>query len=303
MSKTLMRELRERNNIPQNKMLLGVDRSQYSRIETGKAELNFKTLNKICDRFGLTLKEYIALDDSTNHIDELLTEFRDCSRHMNNTEKKEQFLDRVTPLLNTPKIKLTRIEINFLFAIRSIMSTYWKEIPELTQEEKQEILDYLVNSKFYSQYDYMLALNTLKHYDTKEIVQVINKMSPLEFFDKRNELTKQYSHLLLTNAITAFIYDQEYNLALEYVEKAHSFIELKDSYYLHLTLLYLKNLSLSFIKNNTKYIEKTRAVIRIIHDIGDIALAKQLEDELDTLHHFPDYYKKRKQVVEMPAST
>lgn len=297
-----LRELRELKNISQSKMLVGLDRSQYSRIETGATDLKIKTLETICNRLGISLMEYIALDNSNNKIEQLVLEFRACTRHKDDFELKEHFLEKFFQLYNQPKIDLTLIEYNFTLSVRSILSVYWKEIPALLENEKKEIFDYLITANFYGQYDYMLAVNTLKHFDINQIEQIIDKMYPLDMLERRNELTKQYSHLLLTNAITAFIYDQKYKVALKYVKKAQSLIEIKDSYYLHLTLLYLKNLSLSFIENQTKYIEKTRAVIRIIHDIGDITTANQLEKELDTLHQFPDYYKKTNQIEEMPAS-
>lgn len=298
-----MKFLRERNDLSQSDMLLGIDRSQYSRIETGKAELTLKLLDKICTRFGITLNEYMSLDYSNSQIEDLVIEFRNCGRNLDDLDKKELFLDKITPLLNTEQKNLKRIEINFIYSVRSILSTYWKEIPELTLEEKQEIFDYLIHTKFYSQYDYMLALNTMKHYDSEQVISLVDRMYPLEMYKKRNDLTKQYSHLLLTNAVTALIYNQEYKLALNYLEKAQEQIKIKDSYYLHLNLLYLKNLTLYLITNQTKYIVKARDVIRIIHDIGDITTAKQLESELDTLCHFPNYYKETNQVVEMPAST
>lgn len=298
-----LKEIRELRRLSQDELLAGKNRATVSRLESGHTDIKLPTLEVICDSLGITVSEFVSLSDSKNQMNKLLILYRECTHDLTNLELKENFLNHFSQLNLKKDDELTRIEYNFKYSVRSVFSTYWKEIQPLTDKDVKKLYKHLLNSDFFGQYDYMLALNIAKHFTSKQMQSVIDSMYPLKEQSSRNDLTKQYADLLVTNAISRFIYNKEYDIAFNYIGIAQNYISISHSYYLHLNLLYLKNLVLSLQHNDSRYIDKAREVIRIIHDIGDIATAKTFEDELNNLIFIPDYYTKTNTVAETPAST
>ncbi|MEI5992400.1 hypothetical protein A5881_003956 [Enterococcus termitis] len=298
-----LKYIREGRKISQSKMLKSRDRSQYSRIENDKSILKVETLEYLCEKLGVSLAEFVSLNHANDFLDSMVLKFRECAREPNNLEKKQSFLESFKIIDDKSVIDLSRMEYNFKYTVRAVLPFYWKDMKPLTQTEVDHLYEHLIGSSFFGQYDYMLAMNIAKLLNKEQMARLADIMYPVQHYATRNDLTKQYSNLLITNAISYFIFEEDYPLALEYVEKAQKNLALHDSYYLHLNLLFHKNLTLSLLKKETKYIEKTREIIRIIHDIGDLNTAKVLETELNNLIHFPNYYTQTKQISEVTAST
>lgn len=61
----VLRQIRKSKNMSQQKVadILGIDRSTYSYYETGKSELDIKTLLALCEIFDVTLDEMLNEDE------------------------------------------------------------------------------------------------------------------------------------------------------------------------------------------------------------------------------------------------
>lgn len=61
----VLRDVRKSKNMSQQQVadILGIDRSTYSYYETGKSELDIKTLLALCEIFGVTLDEMLNQDE------------------------------------------------------------------------------------------------------------------------------------------------------------------------------------------------------------------------------------------------
>lgn len=62
----VLRQIRKSKQMSQQKVadILGIDRSTYSYYETGKSELDIKTLLALCEIFDVTLDEMLNQDES-----------------------------------------------------------------------------------------------------------------------------------------------------------------------------------------------------------------------------------------------
>lgn len=283
--------MREKRNIPQNKMLSSKDSSQYSRIESGKAQLKLNTLYELTKSLGVTLTEFIQFSNIDNDSIQFTKEINYCIDNPDLEYEKQQLLIKYKKLDQTHINLMTLENIAFYYTIKSMLSPYWKEVTAPTAEEIEKIFQQLINKNFYSQYDYMLALNLIPYFNKLQLDTIANRMYPLEYPEKRTEKTKIYSNLLITNIISSLTYELDYKSALKYVEIAQANSSLRDNYYFHLNILYHKNILLRFLENDTKYIEKAREVIQIMMDIGDKKTAKQFLEELNNLNTDPNYYK------------
>lgn len=63
-----IKTLRKQKNLSQKDFAFecGFDRTYLSRAESGKQNLTISTLITICDRLGISLKEFFNFEDSTN---------------------------------------------------------------------------------------------------------------------------------------------------------------------------------------------------------------------------------------------
>ena len=283
--------MREKRNIPQNKMLNSKDSSQYSRIESGKAQLKLSTLLELTKKLGVSLTEFIQFSNVDQHSYQFAKEINYCIDNPDLTYEKQQLLIKYKQLDQTHLSQMTLEDIAYYYTIKAMLSIHWNEVKAPTTEEIENIFQQLIEKDFYSQYDYMLALNLIPYFKKIQIDTIAARMYPLEYPDKRTEKTKNYSSLLITNIISCLTYEMDYEAALKYVNIAQETSNLRDNYYFHLNILYHKNILLRFLENDTKYIEKAREVIQIMIDIGDKKTAKQFLDELNNLNTNPEYYK------------
>lgn len=292
-SKTL-KYIREKKGISQNKMLDDKDASQYSRIEGGKSQLRISTLIELSERLGLTLNEFIKYSFVDKKSIELSQKMNysidnpDSEYHKFKLIKEYKKLDKLNKKLMTYK------DFAYYYAIKSTFSRLWKDIEPPSTDEIDHIYHMLVNSEFYGQFDYLLAINIITFFNTEQIDNLITRMFPVRNPDKKTDVTLNYANLLITNVISLAMYEMDYEAALRYVTLALNNNRIRDNYYFHLNTLYHKNMILRFLENDTKYIEKAREIIQIIYDIGDTSTADQFLEELNTLNTNPIEYKNRK---------
>lgn len=295
--------LRLLRGIRQENMLEEKNRSQFSKIEHGKLSIRFDDFIEMATSLGLTAEELIVYTTSNEPQEQLLILFRECAKDLTDNKKKQKFLKLFEPIQKKQDSDLSRIEYNFKYSVKAVFSTYWAEIKAIPHDKISILFEHLITNDYFSQYDYMLALNLSKYFSKQQMKTIITKMIPLKNMTARNALCQQYANLLLTNAISFFIYEKEYKLALKYIYMAQKELCYTDSYYLHLNLLYHKNLALSLYKNETKYITETRKVIQIIESIGDSTTADVLTNELDHFVYHPNDFIDKEKGFEMSANT
>lgn len=286
-----LRFIREKRHIPQNKMLKDKDSSQYSRIESGKAQLKIGTLIKLTEKLGLTVNEFVQFSAVDAELQKLSKEMNFCIDNPDLEYQKQELIKKYKQLDKTPRKQLTYGKTAYLYAIKCMLSRYWKEIPAPTPDEINYIFKLLDDSDFYGQLDYILAVNIVPYFNKSQVDTIIKKMYPLKYPERRTEQTKTYANLLITNVISVRTYSLDYQTALEYVKIAQKNTQIRDNYYFHLNILYHKNNILRFIEKDTKYIEEARKVIQIIYDIGDTKTADTFLEELNNLTKDPEYYK------------
>ena len=63
-----IKALRKQKNLSQKDFafMCGFDRTYLSRVESGKQNLTISTLIIICEKLGVSLKEFFDFEDSTN---------------------------------------------------------------------------------------------------------------------------------------------------------------------------------------------------------------------------------------------
>ncbi|MGM0220153.1 helix-turn-helix domain-containing protein [Enterococcus sp. AZ126] len=282
--------IREKRHIPQNKMLLAKDSSQYSRIENGKASLKVDTLVELVERLGLSINEFVQFSSIDTESQKLSKEINFCIDNPDLEYQKQELIKKYKQFEKLPKKQKTLEKTAYYFAIKCMLSRYWKEIPSPTNDEITQVFNTLINSDFYGQFDYLLAVNMIPYFNKLQIDTITTRMYPLEFPEKRTDQIKNYADLLIVNAISLRTYAMDYQTAYNYVLLAQKHTKIKENYYLHLNLLYHKNNLLRFIEKDTKYIEKARKVIQTIADIGDKKTADTFLEELNKLTEDPAYY-------------
>jgi transcriptional regulator with XRE-family HTH domain len=286
-----LKYIRERRNIPQSKMLNSKDTSQYSRIESGKAQLKVNTLFELTQKLGVSVTEFIQLSNADSEPQQFAKELNYCIENPDKEYEKQLLLKKYYELQKIHIKRMTRENISFYFVIKAMFSPYWSEIEDFTTEDAKFAFEHLTSTDFYGQYDYFLAFNLVPYFDKGQIDTLVDRMYPLSLPERRTERTKTYSNLLITNIISYATYEMDYETALKYVHIAQDNTIIRDNYYFHLNILYHKNILLRFLKNDTKYIEKARDVIQIMFDIGDKKTGEQFLEELNNLNTQPDYYK------------
>lgn len=283
--------IREKRKIPQSKMLKEKDSSQYSRIENGKAQLKINTLIELTEKLGLTVNEFIQFSEIDQYSQNFTKELNYCIDNPDLEYQKQELIKKYKKLDKTPQSQMTLEKTAYYYAVKCMLSRKWKEIPAPIPEEIERVFNILINSDFYGQFDYLLAVNMVPYFNKIQMDTIAARMYPLEYPEKRNDQTKNYADLLITNIISLRTYEMDYETALRYVKIAQENTQLRDNYYFHLNLLYHKNNLLRFTEKDTKYIEKAREVIQIIQDIGDKKTAAVFLEELNNLNEDPEYYK------------
>ena len=93
----ILKELRQKNKISQNEIakILGVDRSNYSRYESGAIEPNIQILQKRADYFNVSIDYLLGRDSQNTAI--LLNEQKEAFNYLR--ELKGPYLQMATGYL------------------------------------------------------------------------------------------------------------------------------------------------------------------------------------------------------------
>lgn len=280
--------LRTQLEIPQENMIENMSASTYSRIENGQRQLKFDTLKLICDKLGITVNELLEFSETDTDDQKFAILLNQALQFPKRTLVKNELLKDFFPKQHISKMETT--DLAKYCSIKCLLGSIWKEISPLTDDEIHYLYHYFINKQFYVQKDYQIAMNSIVFFSTEQISEIIKRMYPVKFYEKRTQKTKGYATHIITNAITSCIYRLEYKAALYYIELAESTMDFSTNYYLRLNIQYHKNIALRFVKRDTVYIEKARQIIGIMYEISDKQTAEQFEDELNKIINKADYY-------------
>ena len=284
--------IRKRLRISQGDMLENTTPSTYSRIESGKRQMKLDQLKLIADKFGMNLKELLEFSTIDNEYELFINLFRTCAEDPNDDSNKKKLLKDFFP---EKKIKfMNNNELTHYYVIKGYLGDEWTEIGIPTQEDLEFIVQYLCEKSFYTQKDYQIGMNIIKHLPLKQRTKIIDKMYPIILPENRTDSLKKYANHMVTNLISSCIYELEYETAFKYVQLAENTMDFSSDYYLRLNILYHKNVLLRYLKQDTLYIERARDIIKIMYAISDPSTAKQFETELNKLDKDSNYYTKNK---------
>lgn len=283
-----IRFLREKLNISQGGMIKDMSNATYSRIENGQRNLKLETLQEISERFNMTLSEFLLFSDVDSDFMNFRKDMNACLADIYNIENKEQLIKAYYPKGDIDSFSIKEL-ISYL-SIKCIFCTLWKDITAPTEKELDYIVKYLENKSFYTMQDYRVIVNTIMFLNDSQVETVIHKMYPVDFYDKRPELLKNYANHTITNLISSYIYKLEYQKALYYVDFIEKNFNLDSNYYFKLVIAYHKNVALRFAKRELYYFDEARDIVNMIVKISDPATGRQFEEELNNLSFRADYY-------------
>lgn len=283
-----LRYLRERLNISQGSMIKKMSNTTYSRIENGQRNLKFETLQEISNRFDMTINEVLLFSDLDTEFQEYKKAMQDCLENIYDLTKKEQYLKKYYSKGDIHSLNIH--ELNYYLGTKAIFCKLWRDITPPTSNELDYLVNYLENKNFYTLADYRITVNTIIFFEDSQTTKIIEKMFPVECYDKRPDLLKSYARHTITNLISSLIYKLQYEKALYYVD----YIEKQDSfdfdYYFRLIIAYHKNVALRFAERDLGYFDEARHIVSIIKKISDPLTGAQFETELNNLSLQADYY-------------
>lgn len=283
-----IKELRILSDIPQAKMVRGMSRSSYSKIEKGDTDLKYKVLQQICTRLGVTVHELLmyAAED-TNII--YRRKLNACISNRYDSKKKIDLLNHF--YCSDKGIKDMSVdELKYYSGIKCLFGGVWNEVSKYSENDIKEISNVLSQQHFYVQGHYQILMNSIIFMNATQIDILLNKMYPINKLTQRTDLLINFSARALINLITQYIYTMEYREALKIVEFAEKNITYNNDYFLALSLDYHKNIILRYINRDTLYIQKARDIISIFRSIKADDIADEYERELNNLTEQADYY-------------
>lgn len=278
----VLRFFRKTLHFTQKEILPNLDPSVYSRIEGGKQEIKINDIKNIMNTLSLVPEEIFSnapLDLEQYKYKKL---FSYCSENLQNQKQKQKLLDYYQTL--SCKNKNLRELSNYL-AIKNYFAQFWEEVDKITGEELQEIYQILLNKNYFQHYDYAIILNTIRLFDKKQIDLIMTKV-----FSSRNKnsdliFLSNLAHHIILNVITVRIYEKDYNSAFKYISLAKKHDQSEQSLYYRINFKYLENLLEYLVTGDYQYMQRIQEYIRLLKDIGDNALAEQLEAEIKVVIH------------------
>ena len=285
-----IKEIRKLKNIKISSMSIRGSRLAYSRIENNKSKLKLEDLEEVIDTFNLTPEEFIEFSENDNEYNVFKSSFTACVEDCNNEKAKSILLKNY--YIKSDLSKKTKKELCYFASISGTFHNVYAEVKSLSDNDIHLVFDRLINQSFYSEYDYFTALNIVTILDEQMQDKLISKLHPIKLRQKRNHNIVKYDSSLILNVVSLNIYNLNYKKALYYIELLKKELDIRENYYLRISLLYHENLALRFLKQDTLYIEKARDVIKIVKDLGDHSLFNAFENELNNLTNNPKYYLK-----------
>ncbi|MBO0422731.1 helix-turn-helix domain-containing protein [Enterococcus plantarum] len=283
-----LKQIRKAKKTKISEISIGKSRYSYSRIEKGDTKINLEDLTQILDNLEISFNEYLMFANYGDPLPEYRRLLNRCVSSPDNSFYKSELLAKYyIPKNIKQKNKLERL---FLVGIVGNFSSRWEEVKPLTSDKIIYIFDKLINQSFYSEYDYLIAINLIPMLSIDMLDSLVNALYPIQYKEQRETDLIQKFYLMIMNIVSFAIYNLDYKKALYYINLIENDINVEENYYLKISILYHKNVVLRFLKKDTFYIEKARQVIKLVYDLGDNSLAQAYEKELNELIEDPSYY-------------
>lgn len=284
-----IKKIRKLLGISQAKMISGMTKSTYSKIERGEIDLKYNILIQICDTLGMSVQELLFFEQQQDHLD-FKNKLEYCIKNNNNEKEKIIFLNKYY-FSNLKNLELmSTLEIVYFTSIKTIFHGKWSEIEIYTPQEIAFLAKYLSGKKFYVENDYRILMNTIMFFNTIELKLVLNAMYPISESSKRTSQLINRATRALINLVSTQIFRLEYKEAMKTIDFINKTINFENDYFLTLSLGFHKNLALRFIERDTLYIEKAREIIAIIKLVAGEEIANTYSIELNNLTEKADYY-------------
>ncbi|WP_429951654.1 helix-turn-helix domain-containing protein [Enterococcus sp. AZ101] len=285
-----LKKLREAKQIKQKDMIPESNtHSAYSKIENGTNGLRLEQLENMFEVLEISPEEFFHMSYHDFGVDKVLRSIKKSIRNPHDTNLEKELLSNYYPVgISIENMKKTQLV--YYVVLKNEFSTRRSDIPKLTPDEVNYICSLIHNTTYYTQYDYTIAMNSLKYMNEKQIDHIIDCMFPLQDIEERLPFVINTAFCILTNAITYFIYNMNYKKAWSYIEIADTLVQNTTGYYSKINLEYSKCVVKRFLEKDIKYIEQARYIIKVTRAIGDELTANALEEELNNLNTKADYY-------------
>lgn len=285
-----LKKLRTAKRIKQKDMIPeSTTHSAYTKIENGTNGLRLEQLEKMFEILEVSPEEFFHMSYYDSGVDKVLRLLKKSARNPKDSKLENELLKQYYPS-NISIQQMKKEQLVYYVVFKNEFSTRRDDISKLSPEEVNYVCSLITNTSYYTQYDYTIALNSLKHMNETQIDQIISLMFPLEDIEERIPFVINSAFCILTNAITYFIYNMNYKKAWYYIELADTMVQKTTGYYSKINLEYNKCVVKRFLEKDIKYIEQARYIIKVTRAIGDELTAKALEQELNNLNTKADYY-------------
>jgi transcriptional regulator with XRE-family HTH domain len=278
---------RQHRNIYQEDMT-EKNKSNYSRLEAGKAKITEEMLKPLSDTLSISVSELILHSNLDNDIKLFQETIR---KTMNNPDpiRAKKAIIKLYSDLKKIRTKNNK-QLAEYFTIIINFSGIYEEVKAPTKEEIQTSFLHLIDLSYHTQYDYLLAFNTCIYYTSNQLHTLIKTMFPIEDIEQRTVDTLKYANNLLTNIINMQIYNLEYEKVLEYIQLVEKQDIVFETYYYRFLLTYYKNLTLFLMKRENKYLSKIECFLEMLQEMNDLTSYKAFKQETQNLTENPRYY-------------
>lgn len=244
-----IREIRQKKNISQKKALSGImDQSNFSKIEREKRDLPLDLIFKVSKNLNATMVdlEEIILQ-STNYYKATLTQ----NNIRFGIEGNEKLLEAYE-VLDKTKHEHSYAYRSYLICKKIFHPLFPDIIPDITQNEQNDILSNILNSEYHTYYDILNMAECVRYFPPETLVQVANKFLPLTIekvnIPNRNKL--EALSILLIN-IADLIIDSDYFSESTYIlEQMEIYFQYQNNFKQKIMALYAKN-KIKILQSNT----------------------------------------------------
>lgn len=258
-----------------------IDRSAYSRLETGSRDMKLGELREILEKLSVNGSEFVPLtsiDKDQNYFREI---YYYCAKHPNNKATKKKLLNYFEKLVKIGKMSYRQF-CNYL-SIKVYFQNHWEEIEGISDSEVMQVYNILSKKSYYYQYDYIMLTNLMLYFSKKQADLLIMKAIPIKDEEKRDYTTKNFAYNSILNLITIRIYDSDFESAEKYIKLAKKQDKNSRNYNYRINLEYLENLYKFLVSGEPVAYNNMLTLIETFKVIGDYEHSEQLNIELKML--------------------
>lgn len=268
-----------------------IDRTAYSRIESGERPLKISDLREILKSMSIDTGEFFSITSFNEEQQDIRLLFYHCGNNLSDITSKNQLLLYYEKI--NAKENKTLLELSNYIGIKNFFHQHWEEIEPLSQDDIFIAYEYLTESNYFFQIHYILMTNIIAYLSKRQGEILIKKGFPIKDLNTRNYETRKFAYNTLISFITSRLYDDDFEGALKYIEIGKLQEQSSYNYSYRLNLQYLDNLTKYLSSGDHKYFDEVVKYIDMLESIGDTSHAKDVSEELKAL----SYYRNRVQPI------